>query len=247
MRINAYAALRRSAISNDAVRFEGVRFAWPGRVRFRLSIDAFTLDRGERLLLVGPSGSGKSTFLSLLAGIAAPDQGRISVLGTDLGALKSHARDRFRASHFGIIFQQFNLLPYASVVDNVVLPLSFSEARRARAAANGAIDSEARRLLARLGLDAASIEGARASNLSVGQQQRVAAARALIGSPELIVAAFPSLSPEQVRGAIDHYLSKQDEIDQYLEEQEARWKQFQDVSQARQDPLLQRMRARSIS
>jgi putative ABC transport system ATP-binding protein len=182
-------------ISTDVVTFDCVRFAWPGSARFRLSVDAFSLARGERLLLIGPSGSGKSTFLSLLAGIVTPDQGRISVLGTDLGTLKSHARDRFRAAHFGIIFQQFNLLPYASVVDNVVLPLSFSEARRTRAAAaSGRSETEAWRLLNRLGLDAASIDEARASSLSVGQQQRVAAARALIGSPELIVADEPTSS-----------------------------------------------------
>ena len=185
---------RRRTIPKDIVIFEGVRFAWPGSARFRLTVNNFVLARGERLLLIGPSGSGKSTFLSLLAGIVAPDQGTVTVLDTDLGHLKSSARDRFRSEHFGIIFQQFNLLPYASVVDNVALPLSFSPKRRARALAHGGVELEARRLLDRLGLDAAAIDGARASNLSVGQQQRVAAARALIGSPELIVADEPTSS-----------------------------------------------------
>lgn len=146
------------------------------------------------MLLIGPSGSGKSTFLSLLAGIIAADQGRVSVLGTDIGGLTSGARDRFRAEHLGIIFQQFNLLPYASVVDNVLLPLSFSTARRRKASVAGSVEGEAARLLKTLGLDADQIAGARASNLSVGQQQRVAAARALIGSPELIVADEPTSS-----------------------------------------------------
>ena len=159
-----------------------------------MAVDTFNLLRGERLLLIGPSGSGKSTFLSLLAGIVAPRTGGVSVLGTGLGTLSPHARDKFRAEHYGIIFQQFNLLPYASVVDNVVLPLHFSSARRARTMANGGAEIEARRLLAKLGLDAATIDGARASTLSVGQQQRVAAARALIGSPELIVADEPTSS-----------------------------------------------------
>ena len=180
--------------SHDVVRFDGVTFAWPGSRRFGLTIERFALIRGERLLLIGPSGSGKSTFLSLLAGIVAPDRGHVSVLGTDIGALKSSARDCFRSEHFGIIFQQFNLLPYASVVDNVVLPLRFASGRRARATAGGSAETEARRLLGKLGLDAASIDGARASALSVGQQQRVAAARALIGSPELIVADEPTSS-----------------------------------------------------
>lgn len=174
--------------------FDEVRFQWPGSTRFRLIVQHFALRRGERLLLIGPSGSGKSTFLSLLAGIIAADQGRVSVLGTDIGGLTSGARDRFRAEHFGIIFQQFNLLPYASVVDNVLLPLSFSTARRRKASVAGSVEGEAARLLKTLGLDADQIAGARASNLSVGQQQRVAAARALIGSPELIVADEPTSS-----------------------------------------------------
>ena len=114
------------------------------------------------------------------------------MLGTDIGKLGGHARDRFRSEHFGIIFQQFNLLPYASVIDNVVLPLSFSPKRRARASAERPIEDEARRLLGHLGLDAHVVATGRASSLSVGQQQRVAAARALIGAPELIVADEPT-------------------------------------------------------
>ena len=193
---------RETPITLDIVKFDDVRFGWPGSQRFLLTVEHFALARGERMLLIGPSGSGKSTFLSLLAGIVTPDAGRVSVLGTDLGTLKRSARDRFRAEHFGIIFQQFNLLPYASVVDNVVLPLSFAVARRARASAQGTVEDEARRLLDGLGLDAASIVGARASNLSVGQQQRVAVARALIGAPELIVADEPTSSLDR-----DHQLA----------------------------------------
>ncbi len=184
----------RSNISDAIVTITNVSFAWPGSRRFRLSIDAFSLARGERLLLLGPSGSGKSTFLSLLAGIVVPDSGTIAVLGTDLATLSSSARDRFRAEHFGIIFQQFNLLPYATVLDNTLLPLAFAPARRARAGSDGTPETSARKLLKTLGLAGASIDGARASSLSVGQQQRVAAARALIGAPELIVADEPTSS-----------------------------------------------------
>ena len=116
----------------DAVSFTNVRYTWPGSSPFTLSIASFALARGEKLLLLGPSGSGKSTFLSLLAGIVAPDSGRIDVLGTDMAELSGAARDRFRVEHFGIIFQMFNLLPYASLVDNVLLPLRFSRTRRDR-------------------------------------------------------------------------------------------------------------------
>ena len=177
----------------------GVRFAWPGRNAFTIVIDDFALKRGERLFLVGPSGSGKSTFLSLLAGIVTPQEGIIEVLGTNIAKLGGAARDRFRAEHYGIIFQMFNLLPYGSVIDNVVLPLSFSRTRRARAEAEGGVHAEAARLLETLGLEKAVIQNASAANLSVGQQQRVAAARALIGSPELIVADEPTSALDRDR------------------------------------------------
>ena len=122
---------RESVRSPDAVSFANVRYTWPGSSPFTLSIENFALARGEKLLLLGPSGSGKSTFLSLLAGIVVPDKGRIDVLGTDMAQLSGSSRDRFRVEHFGIIFQMFNLLPYASLVDNVLLPLRFSRTRRA--------------------------------------------------------------------------------------------------------------------
>lgn len=174
------------------VTFQDVRFSWPGKRSFSLAIDSFVLNRGERLLLIGPSGSGKSTFLSLLAGIVVPQTGRIDVLGTDTATLSAASRDRFRAEHFGIIFQIFNLLPYGSVIDNVVLPLSFSKTRKDRAGAGPHRHGEAFRLLDALGLDRETIKNGRAASLSVGQQQRVAAARALIGAPEIIVADEPT-------------------------------------------------------
>jgi putative ABC transport system ATP-binding protein len=185
----------------DVVRMRDVRFTWPGRNAFALKVGTFSVPAGARLLLIGPSGSGKSTFLSLLAGIARPQAGVLRVLGTDFSGLGSAARDRFRAEHIGIIFQMFNLLPYGSVLDNVVLPLSFSGRRRARATASGPAETEARRLLVSLGLDAAELDGLSAASLSVGQQQRVAAARALIGRPELIVADEPTSALDRDRQA----------------------------------------------
>ncbi|HVZ03361.1 ABC transporter ATP-binding protein [Hyphomicrobium sp.] len=180
-----------SVRSPDAVSFANVQYTWPGSA-FTLSIDSFALARGEKLLLLGPSGSGKSTFLSLLAGIVAPKKGEIDVLGTDMAQLSGAARDRFRVEHFGIIFQMFNLLPYGSLIDNVLLPLRFSPTRRSRALMEGNLDAVAVHLLEALGLDPSVIATSRASNLSVGQQQRVAAARALVGSPQIIVADEPT-------------------------------------------------------
>ncbi len=183
----------------DIVHMSGVRFTWPGRNAFSLAIEDFALKKGERLLLIGPSGTGKSTFLSLLAGIVTPQEGIIDVLGTDIARLRGAARDRFRAEHYGIIFQMFNLLPYGSVIDNVVLPLSFSQARRGRAEAGGGAHAAALRLLESLGIDKALLENSSAASLSVGQQQRVAAARALIGSPEIIIADEPTSSLDRNR------------------------------------------------
>jgi putative ABC transport system ATP-binding protein len=183
----------------DVVSMAGIRFRWPGARGFSLTIDNFSLPARQRVLLVGPSGTGKSTFLSLLCGIVAPQAGRLDVLGTDLTRLSNTARDRFRAEHFGIIFQMFNLLPYGSILDNVMLPLSFARKRAERASRNGTPEDEARRLLNSLGLDAAELAGHSTANLSVGQQQRVAAARALIGAPELIVADEPTSALDRDR------------------------------------------------
>ncbi len=171
---------------------EAVRYRWPGEAGFALEVPRLSLDRGERLLLIGPSGSGKSTLLALVAGIVAPLEGQIRVLGEDIARLGASARDRFRAEHMGVVFQMFNLLPYGSAVDNVLLPLSFAPKRRARVGSHLAQETEARRLLARLGLDASAIGRRRAADLSVGQQQRVAAARAMIGRPELMIADEPT-------------------------------------------------------
>ena len=146
---------RATKTTPDVVRMSGVRFRWPGARAFSLSIEEFVLPAHQRVLLVGPSGAGKSTFLSLLCGIVTPSAGRLEVLGTDLTRLSNTARDHFRAEHFGIIFQMFNLLPYGSILDNVMLPLSFARDRRERASRNGPAEDEARRLLQSLGLDAA--------------------------------------------------------------------------------------------
>lgn len=154
-----------------------------------MDIDAFALEKGERALLLGASGSGKSTLLSLICGISAPQSGAVEVDGETISALSRRRRDRFRAERIGIVFQQFNLLPYASPLDNILLPLRFAPSRRARV---GDGRKEALRLAAALGLTADIVEGGKAGALSVGQQQRVAVARALIGAPPLVVADEPT-------------------------------------------------------
>jgi putative ABC transport system ATP-binding protein len=177
------------------VRLEGVRFRWRHRGPDVLALDALTVARGERLFIEGPSGSGKSTLLGLLAGVTVPQAGRVQVLGRSLSARSGPERDRFRADHIGYIFQQFNLIPYLGVVDNVVLPARFSALRRERAVARSpGLRAEARRLLGHLDLTEPALLREPVTSLSVGQQQRVAAARALMGAPELIIADEPTSS-----------------------------------------------------
>ncbi|HAO37889.1 MAG TPA: methionine ABC transporter ATP-binding protein [Hyphomonas sp.] len=176
-------------MAEPIVSISNLSFAWtPGNEV--LDISDFQLKAGERLFLRGASGSGKSTLLGIIAGVLEAGSGEVIVLGQDLATLEPAARDRLRADHLGVIFQMFNLVPYLSVIGNVTLPLRFSPKRRA--AINGNEDDEARRLLSRLGLTDETLLTRRVSDLSVGQQQRVAAARALIGGPEIVIADEPT-------------------------------------------------------
>ncbi len=180
-----------SAAASALIEIDALGFAWPGQAEL-LDIPHFRLAAGERLFLKGPSGSGKTTLLGLLGGVQVPQRGRVSLLGHDLGRLSAGARDRLRVEHSGYIFQQFNLLPFLAVRDNVELPCRFSARRAARATArHGSVAAAASELLERLGLGRA-LHGRRADQLSIGQQQRVAAARALIGQPELVIADEPT-------------------------------------------------------
>jgi putative ABC transport system ATP-binding protein len=175
-----------------AIDVHDLRFAWRGQPSL-LEIERFTVARGERVFLKGPSGSGKSTLLGLIGGVLAPQAGSVRLIGTALNNLSASARDRFRGEHLGFIFQMFNLIPYLSVRANVLLPLGFSPARRARIAEAGA-NEEALRLLGALGLTGDNLLDRSVTELSIGQQQRVAAARALIGRPDILVADEPTSS-----------------------------------------------------
>ena len=175
-----------------AIRLAGVGFAYAGGARI-VDIAELEVAQGDRLFVEGPSGSGKSTLLCLVAGILTPSVGTVEVLGESMSSLGAAARDRFRAEKIGFVFQMFNLLPYLSLVDNVVLPCHFSRARAEVALRNSAsLRDEADRLLGRLGLGSTALRGRRVTELSIGQQQRVAVARALIGRPPLVVADEPT-------------------------------------------------------
>ena len=174
------------------IELSDLSFSWPGHPVL-LDIPAFRLEPGETLFLKGPSGSGKTTLLGLLGGVQKANRGTIRLLGQELGELGSGARDRFRVDHTGYIFQQFNLLPFLSVRENVELPCHFSKLRASRAVQrHGSVDKAAQTLLAHLGLKHPALLERRADSLSIGQQQRVVAARALIGQPELVISDEPT-------------------------------------------------------
>lgn len=169
-----------------------LRFAWPHR-EWSLRVPALQLQPGETLFLHGPSGSGKSTLLNLIAGILMPQRGTIRLLGNDLSHTSGIRRDRLRADHVGVLFQQFNLLPFLSLTENVLLPCRFSDRRRAQAMQRyGSLHAAAATLLEHLGLGDPALHRAPVMTLSVGQQQRAAAARAVIGGPPLVIADEPT-------------------------------------------------------
>lgn len=182
-------------VPSPVLELRELRHCWPGAAHCALSVDALRLQPGQRLLLRGSSGSGKSTLLSIAAGVLMPSSGHVLLQGQDWRGLAPGQRDALRARSIGYIFQQFNLLPYLSALDNVLLPCRFSS-ERAQAAGDPA--QEARRLLAALDL-ATPLWTRPARQLSVGQQQRVAAARALIGSPALVMADEPTSSLDEAR------------------------------------------------
>ena len=140
--------------------------------------------------MLGESGSGKTTLLSLICGFLNPLSGSIAINGSTINKLSSKTKDEHRADNIGIIFQQFNLLPYANVIDNIVLPLYFSKVRSANVTNQR---ESALNLCKQLRLPD-DIDQYKASSLSVGQQQRVAVARALIGNPSLVIADEPTSS-----------------------------------------------------
>ena len=185
-------------LTSPAVKLDQVVFRWPGQSESCLDIPELSVASGERVFLYGPSGSGKSTLLGVLGGVNVPQSGRVTVLGQDLKRIGARARDRLRAAHIGFLFQQFNLLPWLSAIENVLLPATFSPERMLRATIERPLREEAARLLAQL--DLASTHWDKASGeLSMGQQQRVAAARALIGRPEILIADEPTSSLDAAR------------------------------------------------
>lgn len=174
----------------SGIEIHGLEFAYPSG--FRLVVDSLTIARGEQVLLAGSSGSGKSTLLHLAAGIERSVRGSVFIEGTDILALSGASRDLFRGRRIGMIFQTFNLLHGFTAIENVMMPLMLSgfSASEQR--------SRARDALSRLGIERheASVDA-----LSVGQQQRVAVARAIAGGPAVVLADEPTASLDAVNAS----------------------------------------------
>ncbi len=175
-------------MTEPIIKLTDVSFSWSEQEQELLCIPDMKVEKGEHLLIQGASGSGKTTLLNLLAGINIPDSGSVKVLDSALETLSGRQRDQFRADHLGVIFQQFNLLPYLSILENVQLPCSFSARKKANA---GDIEETSTRLLEHLRIPRTMVNKS-VGKLSVGQQQRVAVARALIGRPEVVIADEPT-------------------------------------------------------
>ncbi len=183
-----------------AIDIRDLRYRYPKAAGDCLDIESFQVEAGERVFLYGPSGCGKSTLLGLIGGVLQAQQGKLELLGNDLVHLRPVVRDRLRADYIGFIFQQFNLIPYLSVTDNVLLPCRFSARRRQQAVIGGySLQEQTHRLLSHLEIN--DIEHVPVIQLSVGQQQRVAAARALIGKPQIVIADEPTSALDADRQA----------------------------------------------
>ena len=156
-----------------------------------LNVSSWNVDAGESVLLIGESGSGKSTLLNLLSGILAPDSGAISVAGHDLEKLSDRQRDHFRATEIGYVAQSFNLIPYLSIIDNIDLTDYFGRQLKTQ---ENQVDIES--LFLKLNIQQSQWHKP-VSQLSIGQQQRVAIARSIVNKPKLLIADEPTSALDQ--------------------------------------------------
>ncbi|MBI2421729.1 MAG: ABC transporter ATP-binding protein [Candidatus Hydrogenedentes bacterium] len=175
-----------------------VRFAYP-QGRFTLALDALHVAAGERIAIVGPSGSGKTTLLNLIAGIITPEQGAVRLGETVINTLSDASRRAFRIQHIGFVFQDFSLLDYLNVLQNILLPFRVNPVLTLDAN----VTERARRCADELGL-AGKLDRP-IQQLSQGERQRVALCRALVTAPRLLLADEPTgnLDPRTKQHAME--------------------------------------------
>lgn len=178
-------------MSENAVYLKNLKFSYQKDSPPVLNIDELAIASGEKIFLYGPSGHGKSTLLNILAGVLEAKNGTVEVLGQNLHQMSQSGRDHLRGENVGYIFQIFNLIPYLNIKENIVLPCLINKKR------GQGVDfhAQADELIKTLGLSGHAHKNV--TDLSIGQQQRVAAARALIGNPRLIIADEPTSSLDE--------------------------------------------------
>ncbi|WP_414829448.1 ABC transporter ATP-binding protein [Alteromonas sp. H39] len=174
-----------AAVANPAVVLDKVTFRYGRDSAPVIDIPNWKVNAKEHVFVSGASGSGKSTLLNLITGTLVPQQGTVTLCGKPFSAVSARKRDKLRATHIGVVFQQFNLISYLTVSQNIAAAAYFADNH------TGELHLRIQRLLAALQLPD-TILHAKASALSVGQQQRVAIARALINKPELLVVDEPT-------------------------------------------------------
>ena len=179
-------------MSKNLISIENLSFSLDNNTKFSLKINKFILQKSDSLLIYGDSGAGKSTFLNLLSGTLRPQEGAINILGTNIVDSSSAVKDKIRGDHFGIVFQTFNLLPYITVKNNILLGKAYSNRKQLLSS-----NDEVKILMDKLSLNYKDLVDRKAYELSIGQQQRVAVARALIGKPEIIIADEPTSALDQ--------------------------------------------------
>ena len=186
---NAVIEKRSAAIKecSTAIEVSNLQFSYTKESPPIIDIKSWQVSQGEHVFLSGPSGSGKSTLLNLLCGTLTPTQGDIALLAQPFSALSNRQRDKFRARNIGVVFQQFNLIPYLSVAQNINAAVYFASTNVSKTAS----DAKLRHLLDKLQLPSHVLH-AKADALSIGQQQRVAIARALINDPQLLIVDEPT-------------------------------------------------------
>lgn len=181
-------------MNDRAVYLQNLKFAYNQKNKAAppvLKIDELSIFRGEKVFLFGPSGHGKSTLLNILAGVLEVKDGFVEVLGQNLHEMSQTKRDHLRGENVGYIFQIFNLIPYLNIKENIILPAMINKKR----GLGVDFHAQADELIKTLGLTDHAHKPV--TDLSIGQQQRVAAARALIGNPDLIIADEPTSSLDE--------------------------------------------------